>query len=140
MKSVENSCMSRHWPALSINLKTDWEIHDLWPIVFNFVFEQSLAEDMKSKAQSLGLMSEVVDLKNYEPEDSLSEEVKRDIFSEFVVCSIVSKCEKYWQTTLLYDKALTCNKPLTQWLSNTSDQYMGQCTHDYYQHLSWHTW
>lgn len=31
---------------------------------------------MKSKAQSLGLTSEVVDLKNYEPEDSLSEEVR----------------------------------------------------------------
>lgn len=36
---------------------------------------QSLAEDMKFKAQSLGLSSEVMDLKNYEPEDSLSEEV-----------------------------------------------------------------
>lgn len=42
----------------------------------NFVFVQSLAKDMKSEAQSLGLTSEVVDLKNYEPEDSLSEEVR----------------------------------------------------------------
>lgn len=40
------------------------------------MFVQSLAKDMKSKAQSLGLTSEVVDLKNYEPEDSLSEEVR----------------------------------------------------------------
>ena len=44
-------------------------------MLYYFVFMQSLAEDMKSKAQSLGLTSEVVDLKNYEPEDSLSEEV-----------------------------------------------------------------
>ena len=41
-----------------------------------YMYVQSLAEDMKSKAQSLGLTSEVKDLKNYEPEDSLSEEVK----------------------------------------------------------------
>lgn len=54
----------------------DWDSHDLWPIIFNFVFVQSLAEELKSKAQSLGLKSVVVDLKNYEPEDSLSEEVK----------------------------------------------------------------
>lgn len=40
------------------------------------MFVQSLAKDMKSEAQSLGLTSEVVDLKNYEPEDSLSEEVR----------------------------------------------------------------
>ena len=37
---------------------------------------KSLAGELKSKAQSLGLISEVVDLKNYEPEDSLSEEVR----------------------------------------------------------------
>ncbi|XP_020628317.1 S-adenosyl-L-methionine-dependent tRNA 4-demethylwyosine synthase-like [Orbicella faveolata] len=41
---------------------------------------KSLAKDMKSKAQSLGLTSEVVDLKNYEPEDSLSEEVDTCVF------------------------------------------------------------
>ena len=60
------------------------------------MFVQSLAEDMKYKAQSLGVTSEVVDLKNYEPEDSLSEEVKiKLVFSEFVVCSVsVYRCEK----------------------------------------------
>ena len=52
---------------------------------FNFVFVQSLAQDMKSKAQSLGLTSEVVDLKNYEPEDSLSEEVKIKINKYFQI-------------------------------------------------------
>lgn len=66
--------MSLHWQAVSV--KTDCDSHDLWPIIFNFVFVQSLAEELKSKVQSLGLKSEVVDLKNYEPEDSLSEEVK----------------------------------------------------------------
>lgn len=42
----------------------------------HFYFIQSLAEELQSKAQSLGLRSEVVDLKSYEPEDSLSEEVR----------------------------------------------------------------
>ena len=51
------------------------------------MFAQSLAEELKSKAQSLGLKTEVVDLKNYEPEDSLSEEVK--IY--FRICGL---CEK----------------------------------------------
>ena len=44
-------------------------------LLFNFVLVKSLAGELKSKAQSLGLTSEVLDLKNYEPEDSLSEEV-----------------------------------------------------------------
>ena len=63
-----------HWPALSI--MTDWNYLALEPLLFNFVFVKSLAGELKSKAQSLGLASEMVDLKNYEPEDSLSEEVK----------------------------------------------------------------
>ncbi|KAL9981267.1 hypothetical protein ACROYT_G009944 [Oculina patagonica] len=41
---------------------------------------KSLAEDLQSKAQSLGLRSEVVDLKSYEPEDSLSDEVDTCVF------------------------------------------------------------
>ena len=53
-------------------LRFPWYVANVF---FYFVFVQSLAEDMKSKAQSLGLTSEVVDLKNYEPEDRLSEEV-----------------------------------------------------------------
>lgn len=53
-------------------LRFPWSVASMF---YYFVFMQSLAEDMKSKAQSLGLTSEVVDLKNYEPEDSLSEEV-----------------------------------------------------------------
>ena len=40
-----------------------------------YIFMQNLAEALKSEAQNLGLRSEVVDLKKYEPEDSLSEEV-----------------------------------------------------------------
>ena len=47
---------------------------------------QNLAEALQSEAQNLGLRSEVVDLKNYEPEDSLSEEVHD--FGRIYICSI----------------------------------------------------
>lgn len=57
------------------------------------MFVQSLAKDMKSKAQSLGLTSEVVDLKNYEPEDSLSEEV-RIYFLNLLSVVFLFMCEK----------------------------------------------
>ena len=67
---------------MQVNALTSTLCQDRWrfpwsvaSMLYYFVFMQSLAEDMKSKAQSLGLTSEVVDLKNYEPEDSLSEEV-----------------------------------------------------------------
>ena len=62
-----------HWSALSF--MTDWNYLALGRLLFNFVIVKSLAGELKSKAQSLGLTSEVLDLKNYEPEDSLSEEV-----------------------------------------------------------------
>ncbi|CAH3108575.1 unnamed protein product [Porites lobata] len=39
-----------------------------------------LAQDLHSQVEKLGLKSEVVDLKNYEPEDSLSEEVNTCVF------------------------------------------------------------
>ncbi|KAJ7387044.1 S-adenosyl-L-methionine-dependent tRNA 4-demethylwyosine synthase [Desmophyllum pertusum] len=41
---------------------------------------KNLAEALQSEAQNLGLRSEVVDLKNYEPEDSLSEETDTCVF------------------------------------------------------------
>ena len=44
---------------------------------------QNLAELLQSKAQKAGLRSEVVDLKNYEPEDNLAEEV----FLSLIFCS-----------------------------------------------------
>ncbi len=66
-------------------ITTDWDCHDLLPITFHFILLQSLAEDLQSKAQSLGLRSEVVDLKSYEPEDSLSDEVHYNIVMSTVV-------------------------------------------------------
>lgn len=72
-----------HWPALSI--MTGWNCLDLGPLLFNFVFVKSLAGELKSKAQSLGLASEMVDLKNYEPEDSLSEEVKTYFGNSYMI-------------------------------------------------------
>jgi len=41
---------------------------------------KTLADVLQSEAETLGLKSEVVDLKNYEPEDSLSEEVNTCVF------------------------------------------------------------
>lgn len=49
------------------------------------MFVKGLAGELKSKAQSLGLTSEVVDLKNYEPEDSLSEEVKAYFGNSYMI-------------------------------------------------------
>lgn len=51
------------------------------------MFVKSLAGELKSKAQSLGLTSEVVDLKKYEPEDSLSEEVKAYFGNSYMINS-----------------------------------------------------
>lgn len=62
--------------TLNYFITTYWDCCDWWPIISHFNFMQSLAEELQSKAQSLGLRSEVVDLKSYEPEDSLSEEVQ----------------------------------------------------------------
>lgn len=44
--------------------------------------------------EKLGLKSEVVDLKNYEPEDSLSEEVKNCVILMAVIFKAVTKNDR----------------------------------------------